>query len=1490
MPETKSASTPEESEHAQAPGQELQQSSSSRKPIDDEEQALPRQELVGDKDKVNSRRQPIRDEEQANQRPGDLAAQSPPLTVSSDTAGPPLLSQKPLRRLNKVCIIRDTSGDSPNISLNCHPPANDAELWAWAAFGSVLQLGVLLYSGLATYYLKLLKDGKPIAGYAYPCTAGGTLVLMIGMFLCGWVVESSTDEKRYQADDEWQTRVVWLQQTKTVSDQVFESCMVYAKDDRQTIITSRRIQNHNTTNSTSKEARTHLVDNDDPSASLQLKAILGTIVALCGFVLQFVGLRGMHWSASVTQLGGVLVMVAVKAWVRRGLSKTPAYEPLPTGFELDSFAKTLGNIPREPWSGALNKEPCSTDKPRQPTQSSNDWIIVTGGNSTLVSVKHEQLSEDSDIDSSRKSSSASSEHTQQSEDSNIAPSRESSSAPSEHTQQSGDLGSATSGKPSLASPEHTQQSENSDNVTRRTSSVALSEHIQQSEDSDNFIRRKSSVAPSEHIQRSEGSEIVSSGAASLASPRYTQPNTLSHKDRGIVDAQAVLKARKQLARLADWRGHASAEAVSLARAIECTMDNLNKCFPKDTEELDWTLETRYMESRTQTISVQLSRGIGGWEVNATDIEAILSLWLSSVDQEESKETQSRGDSSSESKTVSTHRQPKRADDEWLRSKGTSARQSLWMLGEHTPSLARDLQWWIPRDLLKIFKVGETEVGPLRRARHVAKHRVVGLVQHEQEDGEYAHELQYLDLSNNGLECDDDASQGADHDSDTEDAEDAENDKYVNSYNDFADDSDLDLYWASVRSNEGSKVQQGIETRDGDTITESTLLGTESYRSLRSLYAMDLFSAFLRAAVKAMDKNIPGEAGEIHTNANASDTSWRLFTLQNSHLSKIVQDIHNTGLGDLSDIYLRIVVPLSVENKLPGVSAVVDLALHNAKQNEHLQRWQQAGDDLMWLLRLANRTFKKGSPVISTAVANLMDYLRLVHRILKWKMPCDSDLFESFGIGTRDLKKLHTSLQRDLELTDPTLQDMLFVKYKILGPTVTRWSGLAAHKARDLVKQMQVARIDTRDILRRTATHYVGVSRSLGDFENHYGRQYEIDAQDLLGRTALHYTCFCQGVELERVDELIRRGAVLDVRARDGATPLHYAAMRGDQDKVELLVGEGASVDVRDLSGGSPLHTAAGHGHVPVVRYLWGKAKKDLRDRSGWTALHLAAMSGNERVVDFLVGENFDQEVKDRNGRTALQLAAIAGKESAVTRLLTNGAEIESRDRTDRTGMTALHLAAKAGHMAVVQTLVERGADIEAGFETGWEQLRPLGLATREGHEDTVRLLLRLGADYRWTDGAHQNLLHHASHGPNPALVQFALDKGFDVNSKGLFDATPLHFAARNGRVSNGQLLLKNGARLNQADCSGLTPLWEAVVFEKTKFVRLLLDLRASLQVDDHMSLLSKAKEGGNKKIINLLRHHIAQSRTSLSADASSIRESHAHSTLSSEGNPGENAI
>lgn len=142
----------------------------------------------------------------------------------------------------ELVVIRNTLADAPNISLNSHDQFWRSELRAAAIFGTLLQLGVVIYSGFATYYptLRFKKENHTISGYAFPCTAVGTLVLVAGMLLCGHVVETSTNEERFQANGGRIARLVWLQKPKTVSDQVFDSFAVYPKVVRHVITTSSR--------------------------------------------------------------------------------------------------------------------------------------------------------------------------------------------------------------------------------------------------------------------------------------------------------------------------------------------------------------------------------------------------------------------------------------------------------------------------------------------------------------------------------------------------------------------------------------------------------------------------------------------------------------------------------------------------------------------------------------------------------------------------------------------------------------------------------------------------------------------------------------------------------------------------------------------------------------------------------------------------------------------------------------------------------------------------------------------------------------------------------------------------------------------------------------------------------------------------------------------------------------------------------------------------
>ncbi|KAF9761638.1 hypothetical protein IL306_003753, partial [Fusarium sp. DS 682] len=51
-----------------------------------------------------------------------------------------------------VAIIRNTNADAPNLTLNVHNQIGRGELYVVAACGLVLQVGVLVYSGIAAKY------------------------------------------------------------------------------------------------------------------------------------------------------------------------------------------------------------------------------------------------------------------------------------------------------------------------------------------------------------------------------------------------------------------------------------------------------------------------------------------------------------------------------------------------------------------------------------------------------------------------------------------------------------------------------------------------------------------------------------------------------------------------------------------------------------------------------------------------------------------------------------------------------------------------------------------------------------------------------------------------------------------------------------------------------------------------------------------------------------------------------------------------------------------------------------------------------------------------------------------------------------------------------------------------------------------------------------------------------------------------------------------
>ncbi|KAF3281992.1 hypothetical protein TWF970_001939 [Orbilia oligospora] len=227
----------------------------------------------------------------------------------------------------------------PNLSLNIGMKRQPKKFtYAAAAFGVILQGGVLVFAGVITYQFpdQFLNDGKPVEQYAFPLTLFGTILTCFGMFLCGYIIERATNETYYEqrGNETERAQMYWVQPGgQKIGDQVFGSFIGHSND--HTYIRSSR----------SKAAFHSRFDG---------ALWIAVITTIFGFVTQFVGLRGIHSSVIMAQLAATLIMAIIRAGLRsqRMTKETDLvkkynqerYRHILPGHELDFLATKLEDI------------------------------------------------------------------------------------------------------------------------------------------------------------------------------------------------------------------------------------------------------------------------------------------------------------------------------------------------------------------------------------------------------------------------------------------------------------------------------------------------------------------------------------------------------------------------------------------------------------------------------------------------------------------------------------------------------------------------------------------------------------------------------------------------------------------------------------------------------------------------------------------------------------------------------------------------------------------------------------------------------------------------------------------------------------------------------------------------------------------------------------------------------------------------------------------
>ncbi len=168
----------------------------------------------------------------------------------------------------------------------------------------------------------------------------------------------------------------------------------------------------------------------------------------------------------------------------------------------------------------------------------------------------------------------------------------------------------------------------------------------------------------------------------------------------------------------------------------------------------------------------------------------------------------------------------------------------------------------------------------------------------------------------------------------------------------------------------------------------------------------------------------------------------------------------------------------------------------------------------------------------------------------------------------------------------------------------------------------------------------------------------------------------------------------------GASPLHYAAVHGQQDAVDLLIDRGATLEAVDHEyGATAIGWANEKGHMALVHHM--------RARGARLSLHMAAALGFLEDVKELAARHPDQLNHLVGYGAPLHMAALWGHDEIVAWLLAHGANPLRRNQDGELAMTIANRQALSDASQTPIVSAERRKGIVEGCRRAAELLRPV---------------------------------------------------------------------------------------------------------------------------------------------------------------------------------------
>ncbi len=288
-------------------------------------------------------------------------------------------------------------------------------------------------------------------------------------------------------------------------------------------------------------------------------------------------------------------------------------------------------------------------------------------------------------------------------------------------------------------------------------------------------------------------------------------------------------------------------------------------------------------------------------------------------------------------------------------------------------------------------------------------------------------------------------------------------------------------------------------------------------------------------------------------------------------------------------------------------------------------------------------------------------------------------------------------------------------------------------------------------------------------------------------------------------------------------PLINDVIYGDLEQVRMtldhraLNGRWAEVNEwRAADEMTAVMIALENNNLPVARLLIGRGANLYRRTKAGTPLEVC---GNPATQSWFQGY--------MTAAASLKKAMFANDTAAITAISRQGYPV---DLADSLGVRPLTTAVKVGNVDLVKHLLALGAQ-PAMVNLHFDEYLLLIDAAQHGRTKIMQLLLDHGCDPKQEDGYGNAALNFAIAKGHTEAAKLLIEKGADLNAKGLFLDFPLYLAAQYHDKVIMDLLLAKGATVKNTEEGEERMLAIASNFgDKAYFLRIVdaLDLDLNL--------------------------------------------------------------